>query len=810
MKKWVGLLAAVMLAAACVVAQAEGLPSLVDIVSQNGTMGNASAQESAGAANGSSPEAPVVSIPAGLEINPNAKLTLMVYMCGSDLESRGDHASADIGEMAFSGFNSDEVNVIVMAGGARKWKQTFIPDGEVSVFMVKGQRPYTLARYGSGYSMGDPDLLSGFMELSYELLPAERYALILWDHGGGSLRGMCNDEVHSGDFLDMFELAAALKKATESRGKLEWIGFDACLMASAEVAGIVAPYAKYMVASEEVEPGSGWDYSFLLGIENDETGGQTGTRIIDAYFASATSKSSDALTLSCIDLSRIDGVLSSAGTIFETISEILTADSFASASNVRRSARSFGRNGNSLSNDYDLVDLGDLLKGYAEDHPLMAGFSDAIKAAVVYERSNRSGTTGLSVYHAFYNKGLYSQYRDVYPSLAISEEYNAYHNKFTGFLMSGTTTAWSDLETRFGQSGDRDVRTILTLNLTEAQFAELAEARLVALQQGMAVNSYRLVARQEAEIRQNGDNQYAVGGEYVHTNLFVVDSEGRPVWELPLLYVPDDNGAYQVDARLIREGEEPAYGRLICIRDTATNQVTIDNIWLYDEITGVYSPRSMASLDEYDTIVFTQKDRVETRSESGALLPFDEWTLADTNEYACSVRGGWQLAFVRDYLDVTKLSMAFEITDVYNSRYTSRPVVPGAARKDAPSMTVTYDDMELLLINAETATLAKTSDGRGLRLSVHITNISDAEALIRARNVRVNGVGVSAESAVYGMGSFDGLLPQETQMLRLSVGGDELAAVGDIETVEFDMILVDEQENELGIIPVTVSAHFVM
>ena len=46
----------------------------------------------------------------------------------------------------------------------------------------------------------------------------------------------------------------------------------------------MAPYAEYMIASEETEPTSGWNYRFLSGLEKDESGAETGQRIIDAYF----------------------------------------------------------------------------------------------------------------------------------------------------------------------------------------------------------------------------------------------------------------------------------------------------------------------------------------------------------------------------------------------------------------------------------------------------------------------------------------------------------------------------------------------
>lgn len=91
--------------------------------------------------------------------------------------------------------------------------------------------------------------------------------------------------------------------------KLEWIGFDACLMSSLEVASVLAPYADYMIASQETEPGWGWNYAFLSVLSDRAIpGDEMGEYIVDSYmdygeyvFDYYPNLYSD-LTLSCIDL----------------------------------------------------------------------------------------------------------------------------------------------------------------------------------------------------------------------------------------------------------------------------------------------------------------------------------------------------------------------------------------------------------------------------------------------------------------------------------------------------------------------------
>ena len=130
--------------------------------------------------------------------------------------------------------------------------------------------------------MGDPQTLTDFVRDSLRRYPAEEYALILWDHGTGPLEGVCLDEMNEPDRISLDGLAQALDEARLPQ-KLSWIGFDACLMSTLEMANAVAPYADYMIASEETEPATGWNYAFLKGIESDSGSVETARRIIDLY-----------------------------------------------------------------------------------------------------------------------------------------------------------------------------------------------------------------------------------------------------------------------------------------------------------------------------------------------------------------------------------------------------------------------------------------------------------------------------------------------------------------------------------------------
>lgn len=208
--------------------------------------------------------------------------------------------------------------------------------------------------------MGEAESLTRLLTYGMENRPAEEYALILWNHGGGPLEGVCWDELFSMDRLSLKELTSALGAARMEK-KLKWIGFDACLMCSAEVASAMAPYAEYMVASQETEPATGWNYAFLKGLESDRTGADTGRRIVDAYFE-GYKEEDGGMTLACLDLSKAGALTDGMNAFFSDQSLAISWDTFSVLSKKRAGVTGFG-NGvrGTLDDGYDLVDARGLI-----------------------------------------------------------------------------------------------------------------------------------------------------------------------------------------------------------------------------------------------------------------------------------------------------------------------------------------------------------------------------------------------------------------------------------------------------------------
>ena len=196
----------------------------------------------------------------------SASTTVMIYMVGSNLESEAGAASYDIMEMMESGVDVAKNNVIIYTGGSAYWTLDISSDYNSAIELQPDEdgdgalEGNLVGSTDEPLNMGDSATLTEFLDYTYKEYPADQYVLICWDHGGGPIFGFGADEIFDYDSLTLEEFETALKNSPFGRNnKLAWIGFDACLMSSIETASILSPYADYLVASQENEPGCGWD-----------------------------------------------------------------------------------------------------------------------------------------------------------------------------------------------------------------------------------------------------------------------------------------------------------------------------------------------------------------------------------------------------------------------------------------------------------------------------------------------------------------------------------------------------------------------
>jgi hypothetical protein len=252
-----------------------------------------------------------------------AQTTVLVYMVGSDLESQYGLASANLLEMQKVALTS-QVRLVLQTGGANKpgWRT-------VQRQQVHAGRIDLLSDLGSP-DMAQMETLRDFITWGMAQYPAKRYVLMLWNHGGGANVGFGDDEI-SQKTMSVPALQTALQQALGSASrKLDVIGFDACLMATVEVADVLSPFANYLVASQAVEPGQGWDWTALLArlVQEPAVNGlDFGRTIADSFMAKLARLGQDSqATLSVVDLKQLPPLVTALGAAANVLGERLTTD----------------------------------------------------------------------------------------------------------------------------------------------------------------------------------------------------------------------------------------------------------------------------------------------------------------------------------------------------------------------------------------------------------------------------------------------------------------------------------------------------
>jgi len=220
----------------------------------------------------------------------------MVYVAANNDLYR--FAEKNILQMLKVGSNKD-INILVQLD--------IFGEPEVTRFYIEKNNAVAIEHSIPGIS-GTPENLFDFARWGIENYPAEHQALILWNHGSGiedphiwgkiythkpngvySLnqktgrlelnkevlqkeapkeeeRGICFNENFE-TYLTNQELKATLDKISKellNKKKIDIIGMDACNMGMIEVATQLKDCANFLVASEEVEPGTGWNYQKVL------------------------------------------------------------------------------------------------------------------------------------------------------------------------------------------------------------------------------------------------------------------------------------------------------------------------------------------------------------------------------------------------------------------------------------------------------------------------------------------------------------------------------------------------------------------
>ncbi len=354
------------------------------------------------------------------------KNAVYIYLCGSTLETKNSIASKNITEMLESNISNDTA-VIIETGGTRKWRGHDIPENSLVRYRVQNGQLVELSREDDA-NMGEANTLTSFLNFCNENYKAENTTLVFWNHGAGSVKGVCLDENHGLDGLTPTEINQAFDKVD---AHFNTVCFDACLMANYETARVVSEHANTMIASQELEPAAGWNYKTLV-----ESAGSKGfaSNLLSAYKTRCEEKGKRLWTLSAIDLTKFAHVESAFDSFCtDVLSKRAEENNLQAVTNSAIDAMSFGEQ-NSKSDLIDLSQFADAL-GYKS-------LTDAIKSCTqTVNGEDRQGASGVSIFFPLSSTSSLKDY--------LTGETSDAYKRFLGsnFQKSTTTEAIKFLDT---------------------------------------------------------------------------------------------------------------------------------------------------------------------------------------------------------------------------------------------------------------------------------------------------------------------------------------------------------------------------
>ncbi len=661
--------------------------------------------------------------------NGKDEVTIMVYMCGTDLESRSGMGTSDLQEMLNADFG-DNVNLLIYTGGCSGWRNNIISSKVNQIYQVKEGSLYPLVEDAGSVSMTDPDTLVSFIKWCDKNFPANRNQLIFWDHGGGSISGYGYDEkFKSSGSMDLAEINQALKEAGVT---FDFVGFDACLMATLETALMLTPYADYLIASEETEPGVGWYYTDWLTELGKDTSMATieiGKNIVDDFVDTCARKcNGQKTTLSVVDLAELEKTVPEELKAFsKSASELIQDNEYQTVSNARYNTREFAQ-----SSAIDQVDLVHLAQNMGTEEG--EALAEALLSTVKYNRtsSNMTNAYGLSIYFPYKKASSVDRVVDTYEAIGMDEEYARCIQEFASLEVGGqvttggTTSALpsllgtllgssatggstsSDLVSGYGSSDaiadllggflTGQISNIAGLDRTNMEFMDESSMDTETMAQYLADNYFDATALTWAKNSQ-GQNILSLSEEQwglVHSlelNMFYDDGEGFIDLGLDNVFEFDENGNLIGDTDrtwLAINGQPVAYYYLDTIDDGVNYTITgrvpallngerVNLMLVFD------------NENPYGYIAGARTDYVEGETETVA-KGMSELQVGDTLDFICDYYSydgeyldsyylGEQMTVTEDMtisnVDVGEGSVrvTYRFTDIYNQHYWTPAIV---------------------------------------------------------------------------------------------------------------------------------------
>ena len=557
------------------------------------------------------------------------KCAMMVYIVGSNLESQNGLATMDIDEMIDSDYDEKLMDIYICTGGASKWHSSEISEDEIAIYKLEDEELVKLDTINTS-TMASPNTLQTFIDKVYEDTDSDCYNLILWNHGAGAVVGFGADETANYQAMTMPEIVTAIDGSNliKAGKQFEIIGFDACLMGMIEVATSLDDYAHYLVASEELIPGLGWDYTCFGEIteSGDFSGDNVGQIIVDAYaeYYKKRTKYSVEYSLACMDLTKARKVEESFGLFVSDGIDDLSNGNYSRIAKARAKTKSFGRVSGLAF--YDTVDLYNLAENMSDIYPdSTSAIKSSIDDMVLYYKSNIQRSHGLAVYFPYDNSEYVNEWLEDYANIEFCDNYKIFLDGYV-MVMQGESLAEWDIEEQIAQQNP-NVKGQYSVQLTEEQADNAARYAVEIWAKGGGMHDFYIRVRSSSDVQLNSDNQLVAN--FDDRVCYLYNGAGEPT---PLSVIEiDRNDEYVMYEAMIHydDGNSSTYG-------SAWVRIKVDDQHPDGELVGIFKDN-----DIYDTNLFPQEEMIEFEDntliygilanmqakfdDNGEALPFSEW-----------------------------------------------------------------------------------------------------------------------------------------------------------------------------------------
>ena len=686
------------------------------------------------------------------------KTTLMVFALGEQ--------PGALAEMEQAGLDLSKVSLVVCETAAIPVTEetTDGEDAQTDAAEEDAPVPVTLARThrhltengfvtDSEASIDAADnekALADFLSNAKAQHPADHYGLFVIADGHGPLGGVGDKAAFAQNGLSLADIQHALAASPFAAEKLDFIGFDAGMMGSVETASVLSPFAHYLLASEEVMPSIGLDYTALTQTSRcDSLSLLTllAEGFNNAYSTHCRNRGGDNIAgvMTVTDLEKIPAVTDALNALFKAIDPAAHYDAVAAA---RMNSYVCGLTTAALfrGDTVDAVGFTDNLAPLAREEA--AALCAALSEATVCHSSYIPHANGLSLYYPFGGMDECADRLTAYADFDALTDYAAHLSTFAATLTGDATLPAATVTAPVVSD------TAVTLDITAEQAERLADARLVVFRKEQ--NRYFPVYHTGAKLTVDGNTLTA---DFDKNALYVRDDYGNVVVS-SFVYAEQTVGdityyAVRFHATYTDEDDPRSPLCAITVRvDNQTGEVLWgDKLLVGEDRTAADKQPSLSDGGFEMTTFDTARPLFPTFDDSGAQNPIRQWTTDSPDgsyvSFAIWYAERADLSFEMLPLETAEYYTAFELTDSHNVVYYSdmTPItIEGelpAFMPEAEPIDVTWDSgdtVKLLEQDNVTVSLLKERDFQGDGYRFVIRNDNDFEVTLSADSVIVNDV----------------------------------------------------------------------